>query len=252
MITNKNTLEWTSNISISDFIPAYWKKYIINDDINKVNMAIHNSVLAGDQVLPEPSKLFRALNLVKLDNIKVVVIGQDPYYTTIYSKELKQMIPYAEGLSFSIPPSIKKVKEFPPSLVNIFSNMKKYNHIQSYPSIGDLSKWSEQGVLLLNRTLTVVKNSPNSSEHVLAWDNVTKEIIKHISNKKGGVVFVLWGSNALELLNLIDINKHKIHISSHPSPRSYNKPLGNYPAFNSVDHFTIINSYLDDKINWKI
>ncbi len=156
------------------------------------------------------------------------------------------------GLSFSVPIDF----EIPSSLVNIYSNLVKYNHIKEKPKSGNLENWAKQGCLLLNSSLTVLDGSDNKNCHKSIWKWFTDSIIKYISNNKEHVVFVLWGSEALEKLNLIDLDKHDAVISSHPSGLSANKKLKTYSAFNDVDHFGTINNMLEKwnmkTINWNV
>ena len=157
------------------------------------------------------------------DRVKVVIIGQDPYHSKYQ----------ANGLCFSVNENIKH----PPSLKNIFIELK--NDInKEYPTSGDLSKWSNQGVLLLNSILTVRENSPRSHKGI-KWEWFTKEIIKKLSTKRENLVFFLWGKDAQKNESLIDNKKHLILKSGHPSPLSANKGLwfGN-------KHFSLCNSYL--------
>lgn len=155
------------------------------------------------------------------------------------------------GLSFSVPNGFK----LPTSLVNIFKNMIKYNVINEMPKNGNLSKWAEQGCLMLNCSLTVQQGISNS--HTKHWKWFTDFIIEYISDNLENVIFVLWGKNAIEKLSLINNNKnHKFIISSHPSGLSCNHKIGIFPAFNDVDHFNQINEFLcennKDPIDWKL
>ena len=123
--------------------------------------------------------------------------------------------------------------------------MKNYGHIEEIPKHGNLESWAKQGVLLLNTSLTVQHGYPNS--HTMKWEKFTDAVIKYISDNKDKVVFVLWGSPALQKLTLIDKDKkHKIIVSSHPSGLSCHKPLRQYPAFMNYDHFGEINDYLKE------
>jgi uracil-DNA glycosylase len=200
------------------------------------------------KIYPYPDLLFNALNMTPLNKIKVVFLGQDPYHNNEIHHE--EIIPQAMGLAFSVPVGI----EIPSSLKNIYQNLINYGHIDSMPPHGNLSFWAHQGCLLLNTSLTVQHGYPN--RHAEFWKPITDNLIKYISDHCENIVFVLWGGPALEKLNLIDTQKHKVIISSHPSGLSYNKPLRNYKPFNEVDHFSKINKYLikhnKNKILWKI
>lgn len=165
------------------------------------------------------------------DDIKVVIIGQDCYHGE----------GQAMGLSFSVPKGIK----IPPSLRNIYKELYEGEKI---PEHGDLTQWAEQGVLLLNAALTVKPKAPGS--HLKLWKPVTDNIIKKLSSEKTDLVFILWGNFAKKKIKLIDVNKHHILTSSHPSPLSANRGgwWGN-------KHFKKCNQILEskgkDKINWK-
>lgn len=182
----------------------------------------------NDNIYPDDDNIFRALNLTPLDKIKVVILGQDPYHTP----------GLATGLSFSVPAD----KKIPSSLINIFHNMVRFHHYKQMPKSGCLEHWANQGCLLLNTALTVKDKTPNSHKNI--WKPFTDELIKFISNECNNVIFVLWGAYALSKLELIDLNKHQVSISSHPSGLSCMKPLNRYPSFYNTDHFTVINNYL--------
>ncbi|ARF10882.1 uracil-DNA glycosylase [Hokovirus HKV1] len=183
-----------------------------------------------NKIYPESCNVFKALELTPLENIKVVILGQDPYHTP----------GLANGLSFSVPDN----KNIPPSLRNIYSNMLNFKHYQTLPKSGSLEHWARQGCLMLNTALTVNEGVPNSHKDI--WVDFTDELIKFISTKCNNVIFLLWGSYSLSKLNLIDLQKHKVSISSHPSGLSYKKKLNIYPEFCNCDHFGIINKHLLD------
>jgi uracil-DNA glycosylase len=197
-------------------------------------------------VFPYPDHVFNAFKLTDLSDIKVVIFGQDPYFKAECVD--KSYIPQAMGLSFSVQDKIK----IPPSLVNINNNLLKFNHINAKPKSGNLTSWAQQGCLLLNSSLTVTNGLPNSHEKY--WKKITDLIIKYISNNTTNTVFFLWGNPSLKKLSLIDQTKHKVSISSHPSPLSVKNKLGKYLSFEDTDHFGIANEYLTangkDKINW--
>lgn len=195
---------------------------------------------------PQPDYVFYAFKLTSLQNLKVVILGQDPYFDheTFNNKNVSQ----AMGLSFSIPQCIK----IPSSLKNIFANLLKFNHINNMPDHGNLESLANQGILLLNTSLTVKDGSNFKNCHQSNWNWFSDEIISFISNNVKNVIFVLWGSNALEKKNLIDEKKHEIIISSHPSGLSANKPLKSYPSFMSNDCFGKINLKLEEWNKTKI
>jgi len=209
---------------MNDFINL--KKYLKKIVIKNKNIKIY----------PYPNFLFSAFYLTRFDDIKVVFIGQDPYFNCEFYNN--KIIPQAVGLSFSVP---KKCK-IPSSLLNIYKNLLNYNHLFFKPTNGDLSFWSCQGCLMLNTALTVIDGQKNI--HSKLWVNITNKIIKYISDNSKYVIFVLWGNPALKKKSLIDENKHDVIISSHPSGLSAHKSLKQYSSFNNQDHFGIINKLL--------
>lgn len=185
------------------------------------------------QCFPKSSDLFRAFDLTAFDDVKVVILGQDPYHN--YNQ--------ADGLSFSVP----KTTAVPPSLKNIFKeietdlNKKTQTH-------GNLTHWAKQGVLLLNAILTVRAHSPGSHRGK-GWEKFTNHVIATLSKEREGLVFMLWGGFAKKKAKLIDSNKHLILETGHPSPLSANRGywFGN-------KHFSKANTYLEklnkSKIDW--
>ncbi len=183
---------------------------------------------------PPKELIFSAFNNCSFENIKVVIIGQDPYHGD----------GEANGLSFSVNDSIR----IPPSLRNIFREINTDLDSIFMPSSGNLESWAKQGVLLLNASLTVRKDNPNSHKH-LKWNLFTDAVIQKISDEKENVVFMLWGSFAQKKGAKIEREKHLVLESGHPSPMSANqgKWFGN-------KHFSQANLYLKQKnlkqINW--
>lgn len=206
-------------------------------------------------IYPYPSFLFAAFNSTPYNDLKVVILGQDPYHG---SQEINgKQIPQAMGLSFSVPTGV----DIPSSLRNIFRNLNKYNHLISLPKSGNLEFWATQGCLMLNTSLTVEQASPNSHQYI--WEGFTNQIINNISDHFDDIIFVLWGAPALKKQKFIDTKRHKIIASSHPSGLSCETPVKDpfdktiiYPAFMKQDHFGLINQYLKDKgkkeIIWQI
>ena len=200
---------------------------------------IHSSIdvegiYKGKSVYPPREFLFRALDLTPIGDVKVVILGQDPYHGE----------GEANGLAFSVNRDIR----IPPSLRNIFKELNSDLGIQ-IPTHGDLTKWATQGVLLLNSVLTVRKDTPSSHKDI-GWQEYTNSIIKDISYTKSNVVFILWGKYAQSKRGLIDESKHLVISSPHPSPFSARKGfLGSKP-------FSKCNTYLKSKgigeIDWSI
>ena len=191
-------------------------------------------------IFPFPKLVFNAFLQTPLDIIKVVFIGQDPYfnYEEYKNSDSIRLCPQAHGLSFSVPIDCA----IPPSLHNIFKNLLKFKHIKSYPKHGNLTFWALQGCLMLNSSLTVVLNKANC--HASYWRWFTDNIIKYLSDNCENLIFVLWGGDAYNKIAFIDSDKHKVIVSSHPSGYSADKPFRCFPSFNSFDHFGEINKYL--------
>ena len=181
-------------------------------------------------VFPKKSEVFAALKITSFNRIKVVVVGQDPYFN-----EFPGVGPQAHGLSFSV----RKGTPHPPSLKNIFKeiNSSLYSG-QMTSSDGDLTRWAKQGVLLLNASLTVEKKRPNSHAK-LGWQKLTDDIIKAISQQKESVVFMLWGKFAEKKVALINQDKHLVLITTHPSPLSAHR------GFLGSNVFVHCNEYLE-------
>ncbi|HXB39857.1 MAG TPA: uracil-DNA glycosylase [Bacteroidia bacterium] len=185
------------------------------------------------QVFPPGSLIFNTFNLTPFDEVKVVILGQDPYHGP----------GQAHGLSFSVPDGVKS----PPSLVNIFKEIQMDLGVPISQS-GNLTAWAKQGVLLLNATLTVRANQPGSHQNK-GWENFTDTVIKKLSEEKTGLVFLLWGNYAKNKIPLIDSNKHLILTAPHPSPLARG-------GFFNCKHFSKTNEYLKSQqkqpIDWKV
>lgn len=184
-------------------------------------------------ILPQEQDVFNAFNLCSLENIKVVILGQDPYPTP----------GHAHGLSFSIP---EEVRPFAKSLQNIFKEIQDDLGTE-IPQNGNLERWAKQGVFLLNSVLTVTANEANSHKK-FGWQKFTDRVIQLISEERNGVVFMLWGAQAQKKVDLIDESKHHILKSVHPSP------LSAYRGFFGCKHFSKANELLVlqqiNPINW--
>lgn len=180
----------------------------------------------SSKVFPPKEKIYNAFKQTHLDNLKVVILGQDPYHGE----------GQAQGLAFSTPKEIKN----PPSMQNILKEIKDDLGEESHCQNGDLTPWANQGVLLLNTILTVEEAKPKS-HHKLGWEIFTDNIIKHISKECEDVVFLLWGAPAISKSKLIDTNKHHILTAPHPSP------LSSYRGFFGCKHFSQTNDILISK-----
>lgn len=198
-----------------------------NDLLEKIN----NEYLTKT-IYPKKDDLFNAFKITSFKNIKMVVIGQDPYHTE----------GVADGLAFST-----KQSKLPPSLKNIYKEL--YNDLGIKNDVGNLTNWAKEGILLLNTHLSVIKNQPGSHAH-LNWEKFTDYVIKYINDNKNNIVFVLWGNHAILKEELINKEKHFIIKSSHPSPFSA------YISFYGSKPFSKCNDYLKrnniDPIDFKV
>ncbi len=205
-----------------------WQE-ILKEELDKNYMINLHSFLQirrkeGHTIFPPNNLIFNAFNHTPFDQVKVVIIGQDPYHGQ------KQ----AHGLAFSV----QKGMQIPPSLQNIFKELQsEYNDFQ-IPKHGDLSSWADQGVLLLNATLTVEASKAGSHQNQ-GWEIFTDRTIQIISEKRNRIVFLLWGKYAQAKAGLIDHNKHLILTAAHPSPFSA------YHGFFGCKHFILTNEYLE-------
>jgi uracil-DNA glycosylase len=183
-------------------------------------------------IYPPGKDIFRAFDCCNFENVKVVILGQDPYHGE----------GQANGLCFSVRQGLR----FPPSLLNIFKEIHQ-DLGKPIPASGDLGRWAEQGVLLLNATLTVRAGSPGSHQNQ-GWEAFTDAVIKKISEEKEHVVFLLWGAYAQKKGEMIDRTRHLVLMSPHPSPFSADR------GFFGNRHFSKTNAYLKSKglkeIDW--
>lgn len=210
-------------------IEASWKEQLANEFEQPYFQQLVANVrqeYATQKCFPPGKLIFNAFNLCPFDAVKVVIIGQDPYH------EPGQ----AMGLSFSVPHGVA----LPPSLQNIFKEIEQDLNRKISP-IGDLTRWAEQGVLLLNATLTVRAHQANSHKH-LGWNYFTDAVISTLSNRKENLVFMLWGGFARTKKQLIDTSKHLVLESVHPSPLSANRG-----GWFGQKQFTRCNAYLLEK-----
>jgi len=219
-------------------IEASWKNILNNELEQKYFLELSKKVdqfyrEGKVQIFPKKKEVFRAFDLCPFEKVKVVILGQDPYPTK----------GYANGLSFSVNDDIYP---FPKSLNNIFKEI--HNDIGiSFPENGDLTRWAEQGVLLLNTVLTVEEGSPDSHKGI-GWEKFTNGVIELLSDQKQELVFMLWGAKATAKTSLINEDKHMVLSSVHPSP------LSAYRGFFGCKHFSKANDYLNENnlsvINW--
>ena len=218
-------------------IESSWKKALKEefraDYFQNIKKTLLQEKKDSVRVYPPGNLIFNAFNTTPLNKVKVVIIGQDPYHGP----------GEAMGLSFSVPKTVK----VPPSLKNIYKELKTDLNIE-IPTHGDLTSWAQQGVLLLNAMLTVKHKSPGSHKKI-GWQTFTNAVIKKISDEKSGVVFLLWGRFAQGKKEFIDNQKHHVLEAAHPSPLAGGAYFGS-------KHFSKTNKLLEqqglDKINWAI
>lgn len=202
------------------------------------------------KIYPLPKYVFSSFLITSAENLKVVILGQDPYFNCEDYKG--KYVPQAMGLSFSVPNDII----IPSSLRNIFSNLIKFKHIKNMPKSGNLWFWATQGCLMLNTIMTVEDGQKES--HQSLWKDISTQILSYIVKHFKDIIFLIWGSHAYEKINNINIDtldalqNHHLIISSHPSGLSANKPFKQFPAFMDQDHFGKVNEILEKKGKTKI
>jgi uracil-DNA glycosylase len=216
-----------------------WKA-VLEDEFEKPYMKNLNAFLQkekqeGKVIFPPDPLIFNAFHHTPFDEVKVVILGQDPYHGN----------GQAHGLSFSV----QKGVSVPPSLRSIYKELQSDIPDFVKPQHGELTSWADQGVLLLNATLTVRKGAP-ASHHKKGWELFTNQVIKTLSEKRTGLVFLLWGKNAQAKIPLIDGEKHTILTAAHPSPYSA------HTGFFGCRHFSKTNAILKKQgqtpINWQV
>jgi len=223
--------------SMKDRLPADWKK-VLKDVLDSPGFAQLEAYVARERsehtVYPSEEDLFSAFRLTPYEEVKVLLLGQDPYHGP----------GQAHGLAFSVQPGVKP----PPSLVNIFKELQSDVGAPK-PKDGSLIPWAKQGVLLLNAVLTVRQAEPNAHEGQ-GWEAFTDAVIRKVSDKPEPVVFLLWGSYAQKKEALIDTKKHVILKAPHPSPLSAKK------GFFGSQPFSKINAALEkagrEPIDWRL
>jgi uracil-DNA glycosylase len=209
-------------------IAASWKNRLVKEfekPYFKQLTAFVKKEYQTQTIYPPGKEIFRAFDACDFDDVKVVIIGQDPYHGQ----------GQANGLCFSVHDGIR----VPPSLANIFKEIHS-DLGKPIPKAGDLGRWAKQGVLLLNATLTVRASAPGSHQNK-GWETFTDEVIKKISSEKMNVVFLLWGAYAQKKGEVIDRSKHFVLMSPHPSPFSADR------GFFGCKHFSKANAYLKAK-----
>ncbi|OCX43045.1 uracil-DNA glycosylase [Campylobacter ornithocola] len=214
-----------------------WKEFLKDEFLKSYFLDIKvkyiKTLHEGKTIYPPANLIFNAFNLTPLKDLKIIILGQDPYHNPNQ----------AMGLSFSVPIGIK----IPPSLLNIYKEIQDDLNIP-IAKHGDLSKWAKQGILLLNSILSVEANKPTSHAN-FGWQNFTDAVIAKLSQEKEGLIFLLWGTYARNKKNLIDAQKHYILEAAHPSPLARN-------AFLGCKHFSKSNEILlklgKTSIDWNL
>ncbi|GAB7126820.1 uracil-DNA glycosylase [Silvimonas sp. JCM 19000] len=223
---------------ILDAVPAAWQPLLQSLRHDPALLALSDfleaEATAGKAIYPPREHWFAALEHTRPDAVRVVILGQDPYHGP----------GQAHGLSFSVPPGVR----MPPSLNNIWKELARDFGLTP-PQHGTLTRWAEQGVLLLNTVLTVEANKA-ASHAKRGWEILTDTLIRELAARETGVVFLLWGSHAQKKAALIDRQRHCVLESVHPSP------LSAYRGFIGCGHFSAANQYLQQHgrapIDWAI
>ncbi|MBC8172703.1 MAG: uracil-DNA glycosylase [Chitinophagales bacterium] len=219
-------------------IEASWKE-VLKDEFSKdyflqIKNFLKQEKQKGTIIYPPGKFIFNAYDLTPFEKVKVIILGQDPYHGA----------GQAHGLSFSVPHGVAP----PPSLMNIYKELKTDIAGFDIPGHGNLEGWAKQGVFLLNVMLTVEKDKPASHQHI-GWQNFTDATIRHLNDQRKNLVFLLWGKFAQEKVWMIDADKHLILRAPHPSPFSADR------GFFGCGHFSKTNVYLNahykEIINWK-
>ena len=226
------------SFNISQTLPTHWKSHLAAEFEKDYMLRLHDFLREekeqGKSILPNSSLWFNALTTIDLDQVKVVILGQDPYPTP----------GHAHGLCFSVMPEVKPI---PKSLKNIYKELE--DDLGIVNSNGNLQSWAEQGVLLLNSVLTVEAGIANSHQGK-GWEQFTDRIIEVLNEQTSPIVFVLWGAYAQKKGSIVKNPQHLVLRSPHPSPlSSYRGFFGSKP-FSKINNFLIENG--KEAINWKV
>lgn len=241
MADNEHTMNAREEATVSSDsvkMEASWKRELIGEFsksyMQKLRQFLKSELDAGHQIYPKPSEIFAAFDHTPFDQVKVVILGQDPYHGP----------GQAHGLCFSVRPQVTP----PPSLVNIYKELKDDLGIER-PDHGYLVSWADQGVLLLNSVLTVQQGKP-ASHQGRGWEEFTDKAIHVLAEKRERLVFVLWGAYAQKKGAFIDRKKHLVIESPHPSPFSAARGfLGSHP-FSKINHYLEANG--TKPIDWQL
>jgi uracil-DNA glycosylase len=219
-------------------LEASWKArvgdYLDRPDMQQLAEFLRSELRAGKAIYPPPRRIFAALEATPFDNVKVVILGQDPYHGPNQ----------AHGLCFSVLPGV----EIPPSLQNIFAELERDLGIPR-PNHGCLLPWAQQGVLLLNAVLTVERGRAGA-HHGKGWEGFTDVIIERLNRERENLVFLLWGNPAQSKGRLVDAQRHLVLKAPHPSPLSAHR------GFIGCGHFSLANQWLSEHaqtlIDWRL
>lgn len=226
------------SLNISQELPRLWKSHLASEFEKDYMLRLHDFLRTekdqSKSILPHSSLWFNALTTTDLDQVKVVILGQDPYPTP----------GHAHGLCFSVMPEVKPI---PKSLINIYKELE--DDLGIVNNNGNLQSWADQGVLLLNSVLTVEAGKANSHQGQ-GWEQLTDRIIEVLNEQTSPIVFVLWGAYAQKKGSIVNNSQHLVLSSPHPSP------LSAYRGFYGSKPFSKINNFLIEKgkepINWKV
>lgn len=227
-----NEISVTEKLALDESWRARLEEEFAADYMKNLRAFLRDQIRTGKTVYPHGQEIFNAFNHTPFENVRVVILGQDPYHGP----------GQAHGLCFSVREGVRP----PPSLMNIFKEIK--SDLRKEPSVsGDLTKWADQGVLLLNTVLTVEKNQA-ASHRKKGWEKFTDAVIKQLSARKKPIIFVLWGSFAQAKADMIQSPPHVILRAPHPSPLSAHR------GFLGCQHFSKINRQLkkwgEPEISW--
>jgi len=219
-------------------LDASWKArvgdYLERPEMQRLSEFLRTELRAGKTIYPPPKRIFAALDATPFDQVKVVILGQDPYHGP----------GQAHGLCFSVLPGVAP----PPSLVNIFAEIQR-DLGTPRPDHGCLIPWARQGVLLLNAVLTVERGQAGSHQGK-GWEGFTDTIVDHLNREREGLVFLLWGSPAQAKGRLVDTRRHRVLKAPHPSPLSAHR------GFIGCGHFSAANAWLREhgqsEIDWRL
>jgi uracil-DNA glycosylase len=219
-------------------LEASWKArvgdYFLRPEMQRLSEFLRAELRAGKTIYPPPKRIFAALDSTPFEQVKVVILGQDPYHGP----------GQAHGLCFSVPPGVAP----PPSLENIFAEIQRDLGLPR-PDHGCLIPWARQGVLLLNAVLTVGRGLAGS-HHGKGWEGFTDAVVDHLNREREGLVFLLWGNPAQAKGKLVDTGRHRVLKAPHPSPLSAHR------GFIGCGHFSAANAWLREhgqtEIDWQL